>query len=222
MFYFKINRIKICDNKENPRFLFFGPDLAQLKLISFVTTENSVLPDVSEFLLTTDALQKKALLQQAVETVVAARIFTQIDNVKDNHIMTFGSTGYVLYKSEKIPDDFDWQFIAYESDLNIRENAQMVKDIVNDKGFDEFAANLTGLIAGAANPSFTASVAIAKYAVNVICNIAKQNKDDLIGILYTSLNRRQHYPHGERKRDRVPDLTNNMFIDYSLFGYEGK
>jgi hypothetical protein len=220
MFYFKINRIKICDNKENPQFLFFGRDVAQVKLISFIATENSELPDVSEFLLCNDAVQKKALLGKAIESVIAARIFTEIDNVKDNHIMTFGSTGFVLYKSEKIPDDIDWQFIAYESDQNISDNAQMVDDIVNDSEFGKFTDNITSLLSRVPNPSLTAAVAIAKFAVNVITKVAKQNHDDLIGILYTSLNRRQHYPYGERRRDRVPDLTNNMFIDYSIFGFD--
>lgn len=222
MFYFKINRIKICDNRENPKYLIFGPDLAQLKLISFIATDNTLLPDITEFLKSNDTAQKSLLLKQAVESVVSARIFTEIDNIKDNHILSFGETGYVLYKSEKIPDDIDWQFIAYESDQNIRDNAQMVDDIINDSEFGKFTDNISSLLGSVPNPSLTAAVAISKFAVNVISKVAKQNHDDLIGILYTSLNRRQHYPHGERKRDRVPDLSNNMLIDYSVFGFDEK
>ncbi|MBP1730274.1 MAG: hypothetical protein H6Q55_703 [Deltaproteobacteria bacterium] len=45
-----------------------------------------------------------------------------------------------------------------------------------------------------------------------------QNKDDQIGVAYQSFNRFEHYPHGERKKDDVPDLSNNIFIDYSIFG----
>ena len=46
------------------------------------------------------------------------------------------------------------------------------------------------------------------------------NMDEMIGVLCMSLNRLKHYRHGERKRDNVPDLTNNMFVDYSIFGFD--
>ncbi len=98
----------------------------------------------------------------------------------------------------------------------------MVDDIINDSEFGKFTDNISSLLGSVPNPSLTAAVAISKFAVNVISKVAKQNHDDLIGILYTSLNRRQHYPHGERKRDRVPDLSNNMLIDYSIFGFDEK
>lgn len=220
MFYFRINKLYISDNKENPKYLLFGPDLAQVKMISFVATENDILPDMSAFIETNDTKQKKQILKDAVAAVVGARIFTEIKNVKDNHEMTFGNTGYVLYKSTKIPTDFDWQFIVYESDKNIRDNAQTVLDIVNDNGFDDFTTNLATMLAGAVNPGLAASIAIAKYAIQVTAKVAKDNKDDLLGILYTSLNRKEHYPHGERKKERVRDLTNNMYIDYSIFGFD--
>lgn len=220
MFYFRINKLCISDNKENPKYLLFGPDLAQVKMISFVVTENDLLPDMSAFIETNDPKQKKQILKDAVVTVVGARIFTEIKNVKDNHEMTFGNTGYVLYKSKKIPTDFDWQFIVYESDKNIRDNAQTVLDIVNDNGFDDFTTNFATMLAGAVNPGLAASIAIAKYAIQVTAKVAKDNKDDLLGILYTSLNRKEHYPHGERKKERVRDLTNNMYIDYSIFGFD--
>lgn len=220
MFYFRINRLYISDNRENPKYLLFGPDLAQVKLISFVATENETLPDMSAFIQTNDPVQKKQILKEAVETVIGSRIYTEIQNVKDHHEMTFGNTGYVLYKSEKIPQDFDWQFIVYESDTDIRDNVRLVSDIVNDEGFDNFATRLVTLITGKTNPGLTAAVAIARYAVQITARAAKENKDDLIGILYTSLNRREHYPHGERKKERVNDLTNNMQVDYSLFGFD--
>ncbi len=220
MFYFRINRLFISDNKENPKYLLFGPDLAQIKLISFVATENEILPDMSAFIETNDPAQKKQILKKAVETVVGSRIYTEIQNVKDHHEMTFGNTGYVLYKSEKIPQDFDWQLIVYESDTDIRDHARLVLDIINDDGFDRFSTRLATLIAGKTNPGLTAAIAIAKYAVQIIAKAVKENKDDLIGILYTSLNRKEHYPHGERKKEKVNDLTNNMQIDYSLFGFD--
>ena len=220
MFSLRINRIKISEPHENSNYFVFGSDLTQLKLISFITTENSNLPDMSSFMQTTDFNQKKALLQEAIETVVSSRIYTEIDNVKDFHSLTFGSPGYVIYKSNKIPDDLDWQFFAYENGQGIKEGAQMVENILNDKGFDNFTSNLSDIISKASNPSHSAAVSIARYAISVTNKIAKLNHNDLIGISSASLNRHQDYCYGGRKKDRISDLSNNMFIDYSIFGYD--
>ena len=220
MFYFRVNKLKIKDNREAPRFLLFGPDRAQVKLFSFITTDDISLPDMDEFLSSNDDVRKREIAKNAVMKVVNARIFTTIENVKDNSVMTFGDTGYVLYKSKKIPDDFSWSFLAIESDKNERAFGKRMKEVVDDEGFDSFAAHLPVLLGTAANPSFAAGVAITKFISKVVAQNLKENKDDLIGILYMSLNRREHYLHGERKSDDVVDLTNNMQIDYSIFSYE--
>jgi len=221
MFFFRINKLRIIDNKERPKYLgIFGPDRAKVKIISFVTTDNMALPDMTDFLQTNDPLFRKNVLKAAVSQVVESRILTLVDNIKDNHIMFFGDTGYVLYHSKKIPEHFDWQFVAYESDQPLRDSAMMIEDIVNDAEFDTFTNNLSTLITGAVNPAYTASVAIGKFATKVTLKIASQNKDDMIGIIYMSLNRWEHYPFGERKKDDIPDMTNNMLIDYSVFGFD--
>ncbi len=222
MFFFRINKIKIFDNKERRKFLgILGKDLAQVKLISFVNTDVSgFLPDMEEFIDTNSPERKKEILHNAVNRIVNSRILTPIENVKDNHQLFFGDTGYVLYQSEKIPDYFDWQFIAYESDKNIRDTADIITEVVNDARFDGFATNLATLLKTIAMPTVVAATEVTKFVINAIGNIAKRDKDDLIGILYMSLNRVEHYPHGERKKDDVPDLTNNMRVDYSIFGYD--
>ena len=221
MFFFRINRLRIFDNKEGKRFLgLLGKDLAQVKLISFVSTENIQLPNLTDFIQTNNEQEKKQILQTAVENVISSRILTQIENVKDGHVMTFGDTGYVLYQAQTIPDCFDWNFVAYESDKNVRDTADLVKDIVSDANFSKFSTHLGSVLKGIKNPAFEAYKEIAKFSINIIANIAKKNKDDMIGILYMSLNRTEHYMHGERKKDDVPDLTNNMTIDYSIFGFE--
>jgi len=76
------------------------------------------------------------------------------------------------------------------------------------------------MAAASANPSYAAAVGIGKFVTKTIADQRRKNQDDMIGILYTSLNRHEHYPYAERKRDNVPDLTNNMFVDYSIFGIE--
>ncbi len=221
MFFFRINKLRIVDNMELPRFLgLFGPDIARVKIISFVTTDNISLPDMTDFMDTNDSALRKELLRASVEQVVGSRVLTTIENVRDNHIMYFGDTGYVLFHSKTIPEHFDWQFVVYESDKSIRDTADMVEDIVNDDEFDNFSNNLLQLISKAKNPAYAASVAIGKFATKVTLKVASKNKDDMIGIIYMSLNRWEHYPFGERKRDNVPDMTNNMLVDYSIFGFD--
>jgi hypothetical protein len=221
MFYFRLNRLFIYDNKEGKKFLgLFGPDTAELRLISFIATEHAQLPDMSEFLQTTDETKRKKILQGAVEQVVSSRVISEVDNIKDHGEVTFGKTGYVLYSSDRIPESFDWQFIAYESDKAVRDTAQAVQDIVSHAEFDSFIKDVATLAKNAANPALATAVAIGKYAVKVSTEVAKKNKDDLIGVLYTSLIREEHYPHGERKVDRCWDLTRNMQVDYSIFGFD--
>lgn len=221
MFFFRINKLRIIDNKEQPKFLgLFGPDIAQVKIISFVTTDNMALPDMTDFMQSTDPLFRKNVLKAAVTQVVESRVLTLVENIKDNHVMYFGDTGYVLFHSKTIPEHFDWQFVVYESDKSIRDTALMIEDIINDDEFDKFSDSLSQLIVGAVNPAYTASVAIGKFATKVTLKVANKNKDDMIGIIYMSLNRWEHYPFGERKKDDVPDMTNNMLVDYSIFGFD--
>ena len=92
--------------------------------------------------------------------------------------------------------------------------------MIADRESDSFVDNTMTVAAAASNPSYVAAVGIGKHVVKMLAERRQSNKDDIIGVLYTSLNRREHYPHGERKRDDVPDLTNNMFIDYSMFGFD--
>lgn len=219
MFYFRINKLKIIDNREEPIF-FFIPNPAEVKLISFVTTGDVELPEIDDIMQTNDKTQKKKLLRTAVEKVASARIFTEIHNVKDNHVMYFGDTGYVLYQAEKIPDDINWVFLAIESDRPIREFGEMIEGIVKDSSFNDFASNIITLLASATNPTYVAAVEIAKYITKVTAKISKANEDDQIGMLYMSLNRVEHYPHGKRDAQDVPDMSGNMFIDYSIFGFE--
>jgi hypothetical protein len=47
----------------------------------------------------------------------------------------------------------------------------------------------------------------------------RENKDDLIGYWQATLNRTEHFPHGTRDRQDVPDTTGNMLVDYTLFGF---
>ncbi len=217
MFYFRINKLKITDNRES--FLFWDAP-AEVKIISFVNVGNDQLPDMTEFVRATDPARKREIVQQAVRAVAAARIFTEIDNVKDNHVFTFGDTGYVLFQASSIPQDFNWNLIVIESDSDVRNIGEMIDGVVRDSSFGRFVDSLGTLLSASGNPQFTAAVEISKFIVSVVAQQLRNNQDDLIGVLYMSLNRREHYPHAVRDRQDVSDLTGNMLIDYSLFGYE--
>lgn len=216
MFYFRINKMKVIDNRTSG-FLFFKRDLADVKIISFVTTGNDDLPDLDAWTRQNDPATKKVLLAAAVSSVLASRILTEVDHVKDNQSLFFGDTGYVLFQSKAIPSDFNWCFVAVKSNRGTRELGDLLGGVVKDPEFDTFASNVGTLVAGAANPAFTAGVAVAKFATGIISKILSAKGDEQIGILYMSLDQAEHYPHGERKKDDVPDLSGNMLIDYSIF-----
>ena len=84
--------------------------------------------------------------------------------------------------------------------------------------FDGFTDNVLTLAAAATNPAAVAGLAIAKYVFGLVADTMMEKKDDQIGIVYQSFNRFEHYPHGERKKDDVPDLSNNIRFSYSIFG----
>ncbi len=221
MFYFRINKLKIIDNREDRRILrVFGKDRAEVKLNSFISTNMTHLPEMDALLATTNPAHQKALLAEAVANVVSSRVLTTIENVTDNHEMTFGDTGYVLFQSEYIPADFSWLLLAIESDRDQRELGQQMASIIHDREFDGLLTDTLSLAATTANPSYAAAIGIGKFVARTLAERIRNDKDDMVGLLYTSLNRREHYPHGERKRNHVPDLTNNMFVDYSIFGFE--
>jgi hypothetical protein len=219
MFYFRINKVRIIDNRESA-FLFFRRDLAEIKLISFITTGDVSFPDLDTFITETDPLKKQQLAASMVAQVVSNRILATIDNVTDGQTITFGDTGYVVFQRDTIPLDFNWCLLALEDDGDVRDVGTSIEEVLQNPGFAGFATNLAVLVGAAANPAFAAGIAVAKFVAEVVANNLKRKKDDLAGLLYMSLNRREHYPHGERKRDDAVDLTGNMIIDYSLFGFE--
>ncbi len=89
---------------------------------------------------------------------------------------------------------------------------------VDGKDFDTFASSALTLLATAATPQLPAAAAIAKFVSRAIPQVLVRNRDDQVGLYYLSLNRMKHYPNGERKRDDVPDLTNNVRVDYPILG----
>ena len=220
MFYFRINKIKILSNREKG-FLFLNKDRAEVKLYSFVTTENTDLTELANLDYGSDEEDRRMIIKATVERCVSTRTFVEIRHVKDNQTLSFGDTGYVLYQSDRIPDDFNWIFLAVESDRGSRDFGNFMDEAVNDDNFRTFSKSIfPRLNLPGGNLANTAGYILITYLTGVLTDRIKKNKDDVIGTLYMSLNRVEHYPQCFRKIDNVPDLTQNMFVDYIIFANE--
>lgn len=209
-FVFRLDELKILNNRE------WGA--GEVKLLSFVTGEDVNLPVLDDLQRTTEPERKKELIKAATQSVLSSKVLMQLDNVRDGHIMTFGDTGYALYTSSKIPISFNWTLMLFEIDEDINNLGKDIDGVINRPEFDSFVNDVLILASVAANPVAAAGVAIAKYTLGVVAKSMIKNKDDQIGLSYMSFNKFEHYPHGLRKKDDVPDLSGNVFIDYSIFG----
>jgi hypothetical protein len=209
-FVFRINKLNILKNREWGR--------GEVKLLSFVTGKDVNLPDLSGFQRTRDTEEKRQLIRAAAQSVLSAKVLIQIENVRDGHIMTFGDTGYALYTADHIPVSFNWSLLAFELEEDVNEIGSRLQRVLDEPSFDAFTSNVITLVGAAANPAAEVGVAVAKFVLGVVTETMVRDRDDQIGVLYQSFNRFEHYPHGERKRDDVPDLSNNMLVDYSIFG----
>lgn len=209
-FVFRLNKLKILNNRE------WGP--GELKMLSFITGKDVNLPVLDDLKRTTDPESKKKLIHAAAQSILSAKILMQLDNVKDGHKMNFGDTGYALYTADKIPVSFNWSLMLFEVDEDINDLGKQINNVINAPNFDGFVTDILILASAAANPAAVTGVAIAKHVFGLVADTMIKNKDDQIGLAYQSFNRFEHYLHGERKRDGVPDLSNNIRIDYSIFG----
>ena len=213
MFYLKLNKIKILNNRE-----LLGK--AEVQIMSFITTGNEQLPQLQNLLETTDQSVRGELIKSAVATVLSWRILTPAYKIRDNHQLFFGDAGFVVYKSKQIPEDLNWQLIAVELDGRTRENAELAESILSkNNNLDKILNGLLAL-AGESNPIPAVVKLIVGMVGQSLPKVLKRDKDDQIGLFITSLNRREHYQHGLRDKQDVPDLSGNMFIDYSIFGFE--
>lgn len=212
MFYLRLNKVKILNNRE-----MLGK--AEIQFMSFVTNGESDFPMLDDFFKTNDEQAKKELVKKAIEQVVSSRILMPIQKFKDNQVVYFGDTGYIVYKSEKIPEDLNWMFLAIELDKNTRTNAELANSILTDDNIST-AVDSISTLASVASPVAGAITKLVTFAAKAITDILKNNKDDQAGLFIASYIQKEHYPHGKRDKEDVPDLTSNMFIDYTIFGYD--
>ena len=220
MFYFRINKVKLTDNKSHKGLFGIGKDQATVQLWSLVGTGNMDLPNLEELMATTDAERKKAIVADIVQRVAASRRMTPVTGVKDGATLTFGDAGYVLFQAKEIPDDFNWQFTAIKLNDKTRNIGNEITNVIHDEKFDGFAGDLPKILGMAANPAFTAAVEVGKFIFDIVGNNLAHKHDQQLGLLYMSLDRPEHYPHGIRNSQDVVDLTGNMFVDYSIFAFD--
>ncbi|MDR1985310.1 MAG: hypothetical protein LBQ28_10915 [Prevotellaceae bacterium] len=229
MFYARINKIKVFDNREG--FLGIFNRHAELRIYSYVAGAGYVSEQIQSPQLSLadlmDLQDEAARRQKLLEAVLAdAKHFAQsysleINRVKDNQTLLFGESGLVIYQRDTIPDKLDIQLWVIESDEDIRNFAVDADNVLNS---DEFKGLFTTVETALtiANPVVAGTIAVSGVVVNILRRKLRNNKDDLVGYWQDSLNRIEHYPHGTRDRQDVYDTTGNILVDYTLFGFENE
>ena len=206
----RIKKIKVIDNREP-----IGP--GEVKLISFVTSEDDPLPNLDSFFTASTGQEKLEILQAAASNVLSSKTLMRIDNIKDGQEMTFGDTGYALWTTHKPIDSFNWQMILIECDEDVRQIGEFISGFLNDPEFDTFLMNIAKLAQFAANPSVTLSIAIGKFVLGKVAETLLDNKDDQLGIVYQSFHRALDFPAGDRQAFGIPDISDNLRIDYRIY-----
>ncbi|HAQ64247.1 MAG TPA: hypothetical protein DCR43_00065 [Bacteroidales bacterium] len=212
MFYIRINKVKILNNRE-----LLGK--GEIQLMSFITGAEQDFPMLQQFFVTQSEAEKIAIVKDAAMKILSSRILLPIQKVKDNASLYFGDTGYIVFKSPVIPDDFSWMLLAIEKDSRTRETGTLISTILTDSNLGTIAGAL-GQVAGFSNPVAASVSILMNQLVNISTALFKADCDDLAGMLLTSFIRREHYPHGIRDKQDTIDLTGNMYVDYSIFGFE--
>ena len=211
-FTLRLNRIHILDNRE------WGT--AEVKILSFVTCRNQSLPMLDNYIATNDNDEKRAIIKATAEGIIASRELIEIQNVKDNTILTFGEAGYALYRTSEIPAHLDWTLVVIERDEDVRAIGEMLTNFVNSQEFEGFTNEIINRIAGEQNPAAKIVFGISKFIAGKVGQSLASNRDDQIGLYIESLNKFEHYPHLKRDRNDQRGVNGNIYVDYTIFGVD--
>jgi len=210
-FTFRLNKIRITNNRE-----FFPWDKAEVKILSFVTGDTDFLPSFDGYAEANAGDQRK-MVEAAAKAAIGRVELQTVENIRDGQQLFFGDTGIVLYRSMKsIPVAFDWSLFVYESDEDKKKIGEFLTSLVNSATFGGLVDEIVTLAVGT-NPATLLGVKVGKFVIGEIGNALKKKKWDQIGVLYQSMNKYEHYPNGERKKDDIPDISGNILVDYSIF-----
>jgi hypothetical protein len=218
MFYARINKLKIFDNKEGFLGLF---KRAEIRIYSYAAEHISSLTLADLAGLSDDNARKDKLAEtvQSAMDELSQSYSLDIDGVKDNQTLLFGESGLVLYQSAHIPNRLNMQLWVIESDEDVRRFSVDMEQIAGDDTFKGLVA-AAGAALAITNPILTGTIGVGRVVLSLLRKKLKTNKDDLVGYWQCALNRQEHYPHGIRDRQDIPDSTGNILVDYTLFGYE--
>jgi hypothetical protein len=227
MFYARINKIKIFNNREGFLGLF---NSAEMRIYSYANPSPALPQGEGVALALTlgnladlpDETSRKEKLMEAVLTEAehfAQSQYLAINSVKDNQTLLFGDTGLLIYQSERIPDELQLQLWVIESDEDVRNFAIDAGEVLDSDAFKGLCAAVMTALA-VINPVLTGAISVGGVVANLLRRKLKANKDDLVGYWQCNLNREEHYPHGTRDKEDVPDTTGNIRVDYMVFGFE--
>lgn len=211
MFYLRLNKIKIINNRE-----LLGK--GEIQFMSFINAGEADFPMLDDFYKTNDDSLKKKLVAQAVTQVIGSRIMPQIQKVKHNQTVYFGDSGYIVYKSGTTPADLNWMLIAMESDSKTRDNAALAEKILTEKNIGSFVGAIA-VLASMSNPVSLAITTLSTLVAKALTEIFKNDKDDQAGLLLTSFIEKTDYPHGKKDAINIIDSTGNMFVDFTIFAF---
>jgi hypothetical protein len=227
MFYIRINKIRIFNNREGFLGLF---NKAEMRIYSYVTASSTGIDLQTSALrlsdlanLSDEAARKQKLLEtvQAEVDKFAQSNSIEINRVKDNQSLTFGEAGLVIYQSDFIPATLHIQLWVVESDEDLRQRVGDADKIVDSAAFKGLTTAI-GLALAVTNPILTAAISVGGVLTHLLRQKLRNTKDDLVGYWQCVLNRNEHYPYCVRDKQDVPDTTGNIQVDYTLFGFENE
>jgi hypothetical protein len=144
MFYVRINKIRVFNNREG--FLGLFNRSAEMRIYSYVAASHGTVPSgvastggisaADLMSLTADRRREKlleAVLDEAGRFAQSAHL--EIDGVKDNQSLTFGEAGMIVYQGDAIPATLDMQLWVIESDEDVRTFAIEADRVVDSDAF---------------------------------------------------------------------------------------
>jgi hypothetical protein len=226
MFYARINKIKVFNNREGFLGLFNN---AELRIYSFASdptghvAESGLQLTVADLIGLDEGQRREALLDAVIK---GAGQFAQsntlsVDRVRDNQSLTFGDAGFVVYQGDRIPDALSLQLWVIESDEDVRRFTFEADKVLESDAFKGLLIAVETALT-VTNPVLSGIIGVGAVVTNLLRGKLKANRDDLVGYWLQNLNRPEHYPHALRDRQDTPDTTGNMLVDYTLFGFENE
>ena len=158
MFYTRVNKIKVFDNREG--FLGLFNRNAEMRIYSYVRAL-SLTPASPELTYTTgialseliglpdEAARKQRLLDAVIAEAshLAQSSFLEINGVKDKQSLLFGDSGLVIFSSDYIPDRLDVQLWVIESDNDVRDFVIEADKVLDSDAFRTLFAAVEATLA---------------------------------------------------------------------------